>query len=364
MTRIHFSAVDRRNLNFFRRLRWSLNGAGITLTGESGYPTRPPAADAWFVAPWQRAGGQVPEAAAELMRRFPGLLVDYSLDDSLRLDPAPYPADLVPRVDAWCRVAWERDYAPPAGVRGAQALLPPFLPRTVRREYPLLPVSRRETAVVFVGALTGDTDPERNARVRAVRLLRRGGLPFRGGVFPNVDRPDLRVPADVAAPRYRRYSHLRRLARVAFGVSLPGNNPLTYRFVECLAMGTLCFSPSLARFRWLAEEIRPDTHYVAVADDLSDLNDRLAWYAAHPAAADAIAAAGHAAFRAWLRFDGPAYNARLIGRFLDQFPALAARRPARGLARLARGFVNGCGRALEPTREWRHEWKERRLASL
>lgn len=341
-----------------------LDSAGHAGWSGRGYPERLPEADAWFVAPYALDGGRVPDAAADLMRRFPGALVDFSLDDSLAIDPFPYPGDLRGRIDAWARVAFERDYEPPAFAAGRLALLLPFLPRTVRREYPLLPVSRRAPAVLFVGSLTGDTDPERNTRVRAARLLAQSSVPFVGGVFANVDRPDLAVPADVRCPRYRRYSHLRRLSRVAYGLSLPGNNPLTYRFLECLAMGTLCLSPSLERFRWLAEDIRPGTHYVALAGDLSDLNERLAWYARHPAEADAIAAAGHRAFRDLFRYDGPAYNSGLLERFLAQFPALAGRRRPGPLPRLARGIVNGLGRRLEPLKEWEYAWKERKLESL
>lgn len=358
--RIFASAAGVANRNLLRLLAPNLRGLGFDVRLSRELPSEPPDADVWFVAPFDH---RTPWPAGEVGRvvsRYRGTLIDFSKDDALEIQDGCYPGDVRARVDYWCRVAYREDYEGPEHARGKLACLPPFLPKTIRRTCRPSRWSARKDAVLFVGALTGSVDPDQNLRIRALRILRASGIPFAGGLYPNSDNRNLVVPEDVRGERCQRYGHYRALHRIRYGLALPGNNPLTYRFFECLAAGCLCFSTDLGRYRWLNGSLAADVHYASVNEDLSNLADRIEAFRNDPAEAAAIAAAGHQEYLRSFRHFGWRMNPDLVARFVRQFKPLAeaARfpRPGRG-GRLADGVFG----LLQAFREFEYSVKERRL---
>ena len=116
----------------------------------------------------------------EHVMRFPGKIVGFAFEDEPTLDPSRIPEALRDRVDAWLKVSHEIPKRNPAStIRGALGLLPPFMPRSLR-VVPWLRWNLRKPVAMFFGDTTGPSIPgtSHNARVEAVRKLKRSKLPF------------------------------------------------------------------------------------------------------------------------------------------------------------------------------------------
>jgi hypothetical protein len=99
--------------------------------------------------------------------------------------------------------------------------------------------------------------------------------------------------------RYSRF--LREVAAARLGLHLPGNGPFTHRVAEFLGLGTCMISLRFATE--LHVPLVPGTHYVEIADDLSDLAEKVRFYLAHERERDCIAAAGRDYFDNYLHAD-------------------------------------------------------------
>lgn len=99
--------------------------------------------------------------------------------------------------------------------------------------------------------------------------------------------------------RYSRF--LREVASARLGLDLPGNGPFTFRLPEFLGLGTCLISPRYVTA--LHEPLVPGVHYVAIADDLSDLLEKCRYYLAHEEERARIARAGQEFFDRYLHCD-------------------------------------------------------------
>jgi len=109
-----------------------------------------------------------------------------------------------------------------------------------------------------------------------------------------------------------RYSHfLREVAAARLSLHLPGNGPFTHRIAEFLGLGTCMVAVRLATE--LHVPLVPGEHYVEIAEDLSDLREKIYYYLAHEEERARIAAAGRAYFDRYLHAEQlVAYYARMM----------------------------------------------------
>ena len=130
-----------------------------------------------------------------------------------------------------------------------------------------------------------------------------------------------------AGPKVRYSRFIKEAASARLCLHLPGNGPFTHRVVEFLGLGSCMISPRFATR--LHRPLVPGVHYVAVADDLTDLVDVCRYYLAHDAEREAIAAAGKEFFDKNLHFEQLA--SYLVRTMLDcQMQARHSSRELRG----------------------------------
>ena len=123
---------------------------------------------------------------------------------------------------------------------------------------------------------------QRDFRLRAVNLLR--------------SAPEIHCVGTTGKVRYSRF--LREAASARLSLNLPGNGPFTHRVVEFLGLGTCMMSLRLTAS--LHVPLIPGTHYVVIADDLSDLLMKTRYYLAHEDERKKIALAGAEFFDRYL----------------------------------------------------------------
>jgi len=123
---------------------------------------------------------------------------------------------------------------------------------------------------------------QRDFRLRAVNLLS--------------SAPEILCVGKTGKVRYSRF--LREAASARLSLNLPGNGPFTHRVVEFLGLGTCMMSLRLTTS--LHVPIIPGTHYVVIADDLSDLLMKTRYYLAHEDERTKIALAGAEHFDRYL----------------------------------------------------------------
>lgn len=104
-----------------------------------------------------------------------------------------------------------------------------------------------------------------------------------------------------AGPRVRYSRFLREIAAARLTLDLPGNGPFTFRLSESLGLGSCLMAPRYITA--LHRKLEPGVHYVAIANDLSDLLDRCRYYLSHDAERETIARAGRDFFDRYLHAD-------------------------------------------------------------
>jgi hypothetical protein len=102
-------------------------------------------------------------------------------------------------------------------------------------------------------------------------------------------------------PRVRYSRFLREAASARLCLDLPGNGPFTFRVPEFLGLGSCMIAPRYTTA--LHEPLVPGVHYVAIADDLSDLLDSCRYYLSHDHEREKIAIAGREFFDRYLHCD-------------------------------------------------------------
>jgi spore maturation protein CgeB len=99
--------------------------------------------------------------------------------------------------------------------------------------------------------------------------------------------------------RYSRF--LEEVASARLCLHLPGNGPFTHRIGEFLGLGRCMVS---LRFTTaLHVPLEAGVHYVAIADDLSDLVDKCRYYLRHDDEREQIARRGQDFFDRYLHSD-------------------------------------------------------------
>ena len=148
---------------------------------------------------------------------------------------------------------------------------------------------------------------------------------------PLVDCGDTRKKEDVDPPQWHRelitlYDHL----RYKFVVSLEGND-VASNLKWVMSSNSVAVMPRPRYETWFMEgRLVPGVHYIEVAPDYSDLEDKLRYYIGHPREAEAIAANANA----WCRqFMDPQRELLVSLLVLDKYFSLAADQDYRPLRR-------------------------------
>lgn len=159
----------------------------------------------------------------------------------------------------------------------------------------------------------------RHADDAHIGVLGRFGFKFQGELRAKAvgmlsDARDIHFVGAGTRVRYSRF--LRDVACARLSLDLPGNGPFTFRVPEFLGLGTCLISPRYPTM--LHQPLTPGVHYVAIADDLSDLLDVCRYYLSHEEERATIARAGRDFFDQYLHCDHlAAYYLRTL---LDRFP--------------------------------------------
>ena len=138
---------------------------------------------------------------------------------------------------------------------------------------------------------------------------------------PLVDCGDTRKKQDVDPPQWHRelitlYDHL----RYKFVVSLEGND-VASNLKWVMSSNSVAVMPRPRYETWFMEgRLVPGEHYVEVASDYSDLEDKLRYYLRHPGEAEAISARANAWCRQFMDPDRELLVSLLV---LDKYFALA-----------------------------------------
>lgn len=101
-------------------------------------------------------------------------------------------------------------------------------------------------------------------------------------------------------PYHREFLSIKQQQAYRYILSIEGNDVAT-NLKWILASHSLCFMTRPKFETWFLEsQLQPHVHYVLLEDDYSDLDEKLAFYQAHPDAAQKIIAAGQAYIRPFM----------------------------------------------------------------
>jgi hypothetical protein len=257
-----------------------------------------PAADHWFHGLCHKAEIPFPDQVRKAMERFNGGIVFFQNDDRLDFAVDKIPPALRDRAQLFLRnVLPAGTENIDASIRDRTGLLNPFLKPNSARRGPEL--KRRSCRLSFYGA---PTSGKRFTRIDAVRILRKSGLPFTGGLYPIPELPP--PPGDVSIDRLCPKEYRRVLSDTRIALVLHGYNPLTFRLFECLSRRCLVLAQDLTGIRFADCGLTAGRHYAAVKQDLSDLEERVRYYLGHPDEAQDLADAGYELFRSHFAFSG------------------------------------------------------------
>jgi hypothetical protein len=203
-----------------------------------------------------------------------------------------------------------------------------------------LPLAERRVGATFYGTRTGLANlPEgKNAREETVRRMRASGLPFIGGLSPHVEARYQAAP-ELVLPRMHEREHARLLRDAKVCIAPWGNHPITYRLFEGMALRCLVVAQSIRATAFLDGGLEAGRHYVEVADDLSDLVDKVRYYLDHLSGAQRIADAGHEHFRRYLAARGGLVSSWLFERAVASWGDLYRPGEQRGVVAASRGIA-------------------------
>lgn len=238
------------------------------------------------------------------LERFKGKLVFFKNDDNVAFTLDHLPDTLIEKAHLFIRNQW------PGGLAGVH---PRILAKTGYSN-PLIKANavgrgkelqKRSIPIIFYGARTGmdNIGPEKNCRIEALRMIKRAGLPLRGGLY-QLDAIPMLPPQDLLVPKISQSAHNRLLADTKICLALWGFNHLTYRFFEGLALRCLVVATSLSSLSFLDCGLTPNRHYVEIKPDLSDLIEKLEYYLQHLSEAQAIADEGHRHYKKYFELSG------------------------------------------------------------
>ena len=126
-------------------------------------------------------------------------------------------------------------------------------------------------------------------------------------------------------PWSKGYLPIAEQLKYKFILSLEGND-VASNLKWILSSNSLCFMPPPRNESWFMEgRLIPGRHYVALAEDFSDLEDQIAYYASHAAEARNIVAAAQR-FAAWFR--NPREEDLVALRVLRKYFELSGQAPA------------------------------------
>ncbi len=351
--KIAFTSDSRRDLHWARYVSRSFHCyKSCTCKSYPKIDKRVLDSDVWFLGSFDNhVRRPFTPAEEEIIDKFKGVLICFQSDDAIDLFIDRFSPELLGKVDFWLQRAFHDEWKAPA--TGKEVFLPPFIPATLHHKTREIPYASRGSRIVFFGAATGSSDPGENTRFKATGILKeRFGEQFVGGIFENLDNPGLRVPERLKAAKIGRYSHLDLLAASAIGLSLPGNSPLTFRHIECLAAGTLCLSSGLGEIRWMDGGLEPGIHYVDIPRSLEGFADTVAALLDDTTGSAKIADAGKARYSEYLKPNSYFYNELLFEDFCDQFDGALALKP-----NPAKGLVSTISTLVQPLHQSVKEYR-------
>ncbi len=145
---------------------------------------------------------------------------------------------------------------------------------------------------------------QRGNRLPKFDIVGRFGFEFQADIRRRAigilsDSADITFVGNSGKVRYSRF--LREIAAARLGLQLPGNGPFTHRVPEFLGLGTCMISVRFATE--LHVPLVPGKHYVEIADDLSNLREKVRFYIENEQERNGIAAAGRDYFDKYLHAD-------------------------------------------------------------
>jgi glycosyltransferase involved in cell wall biosynthesis len=263
--------------------------------GRPGAPA-PRDAEVWMHGLGIDGGPVLEESLVRQLLDSHAEIVLFQLCDAESMSFSRIPESLAARTRLFLRNHWPKDQSRiPEAFRSRLGWLPPMIKQM--GTHAGLPLADRSGGAIFYGTRTGfaNLSDGKNAREETVRRMRASGLPFVGGLSPHAEARYHAAP-DLVVPRMHEREHAKLLRDARICLAPWGNHPITYRLFEGLALRCLVVAQSIRATAFLDGGLEAGRHYVEVADDLSDLVDKVRHYLANLPEAQRIADAGHEHF--------------------------------------------------------------------
>jgi len=180
-----------------------------------------------------------------------------------------------------------------------------------------VPWTGRDRKVVWRGSTTGQARQWRELpRIRLCELAREHGSPLLDvGITKIVQISDSASIAEIERSGLMRdYMPWRELINYKYQLDVDGNSNSWAGFFQRLLTGSpvLKVASPLGYRQWFYGQLKPWENFIPVASDMSDLVDKVAWLAAHDAAAQEIGDCGR---RLALSLDYPGELLRSVPTF-------------------------------------------------
>jgi len=297
---IYFTGEDGQVINRSKYLRGALRKEGYAV--HKKIPPDDSRPSIWFHGLSYNKSILFPDELTPLMNRYKGKLVFFQNDDPSHFDIDKIPESLLDKTHLFLRSHWPTDNKDiQKDLKDRIGFINPLLKPT--KAYRGQPLTKRSHTVIFYGTKTGGTNlpGNDNARVYALRQIKKAGIPLKGGLIEHEHYP---IPRNFIVSKISQSEHHTLLRESKICLTLWGHTPITYRLFEGLSCRSLVMAQSLSKINFINCGLQPNKHYVELKPDLSDLIDKIEYYLSHITEAQEIADAGYDHFKNNFAFSG------------------------------------------------------------